>query len=329
MQQASKTVSSASRESRGVEIRARPACPRLIMEKRARYGFDMETLPPPPPPEAAEEAGAIDDVEFSASPRCIAKTLSAKEVLLTTAHSFQFPEASAPPCPDPLLSVEGRRVLALDNDETTGYYQLASLLYAMHMHLVKRPPPEAVTVDFLRRGAGRPGTAQLLRQAAALKASGRLDHVVLFTAAKNESGWVTYLAGCLEAFAEVPAGTVERVVAREDVGPLSFCPRTGHLVKDLRLLCTDPSRVLLVDDKPHFVHSGGCGRGVCVGVTPYEQHVGIEDLVEAIPCGPAGVALARAALAEDRASNKPPSPRDFSSDTELFAVAAAVNAFFP
>mmetsp|Transcript_48899 Transcript_48899/g.96761 ORF Transcript_48899/g.96761 Transcript_48899/m.96761 type:complete len:369 (+) Transcript_48899:210-1316(+) len=228
------------------------------------------------------------------------------------------------PAPVPLVSTEGRRVLVLDNDETTGYFQLASLLYGMHLHLTNSPPPRSVVCGLLRSGALRPGAIELLRLGTQLKAEQRLDHLIVFTAASDSSGWVTYLVGCLEEVSGIPAGSIDVVLSRKHATAVH--PATGHLVKDLRRVCGDSSRCCIVDDKPHMVAPHG---GHVIAVRPYEQHTPIEELIEQIPCCAEGKKLARAALREDNLANKPPSALDFSNDTELFDLLPSIKALFP
>lgn len=214
--------------------------------------------------------------------------------------------------------------MILDNDETTGYYQLASLLFAMHLHLTAAPPPRAVICGLLRAGALRPGSVELFRLGARLKAEGRLDHLVVFTAASDATGWVTHLVGCLEEVSGIPQGSVDMVLSRRHASAVH--PGTGHVVKDLRRVCGDPGRCCIVDDKPHFVHAHG---GQVLSVQPYEQHVPIEPLIELIPCEAEGKELARAALREDAQGNKPPSTHDYSSDTELLGLLPRIESLFP
>ena len=229
------------------------------------------------------------------------------------------------------------RILVLDNDETTGFYPLASLLYSMHRILAQSHPPRETMLAYLRGfdgggnnnnnnnnarpGAGRPGARELLQCAARLKAEGRLDHVVVFTAASDKTGWVAFLVDLLQDYAGVPKGTIEHVVTREHV--TAFDPLTGQTLKDLRLVCDDTSNLVMVDDKPQYVH-----HGRVIAVPPYEQHCPIEALVEKIPCSADGLATAREALREDQILHRP-SARDFANDRVLYDVAATLELLFP
>jgi hypothetical protein len=225
--------------------------------------------------------------------------------------------------PPAFSSVPGARILVLDNDETTGYYQLLSLLYGMYCHLSNSPPPRAVMIEALKAGVARPGSKEMLQLGARLKSEGRIDHFVIFTAASNQTGWVSFLVSCLEEYAGLDEGSIEGIVCREDVQGRAP-PLPALMIKDLRRICTAPSNVLIVDDKPQLVQFGNV-----IGVSPYEQHVSIAGLIERIPTSEAGRAMARKALEADEKANVPPSEIDFSGDRELFDAASAIEAFFP
>jgi hypothetical protein len=230
-----------------------------------------------------------------------------------------------PPPPRAVVGSAGQaaRCLVLDNDETTGYYQLLSLLYSIYVHLTGAPPPRAVVLAQLAAGAARPGTIELLQLAHRLQQQGRLDHVVVWTAASDATGWVRFLVGCLEEFAGVPTGTVGVVLCREDVLAAGV---PGQVIKDLRRVCSDARHVVLVDDKPQFVR-----HGTCLAVAPYEQHVPIGPWVEAMAgaVSAEGLQLARDALRDDAAANKPPSERDFSNDRALLNLLGPIEELFP
>ena len=106
---------------------------------------------------------------------------------------------------------------------------------------------------YLRKGGARPGLAHLLQTAASLKAQKRIEHIVLWTAASNRNGWVTFLSQCLERLADLPPGTIDRVLTSEHSTKRH---RTGRVIKDLRLVATDTSNIIMVDDKPSFVQHG-------------------------------------------------------------------------
>mmetsp|Transcript_15755 Transcript_15755/g.28332 ORF Transcript_15755/g.28332 Transcript_15755/m.28332 type:complete len:535 (+) Transcript_15755:426-2030(+) len=224
------------------------------------------------------------------------------------------------PAPAPFISAKAARCLVLDNDETTGAYQLGSLLFSMFVNLCATPPPVDYFVErYLKKGGARPGLAQLIQTAAELKASGRIEHIVVWTAASNRNGWVTFLSQCLERLAGVVPGTIDRVLTCEHSTKRH---RTGRVIKDLRVLTTDTSGIVMVDDKPSFVQ-----HGRVVQVNEYTQHVPIEALVEGMPCSDANKEVARKALVQDQLVN-PPSGEDQSDDTEMYQVADMLRQLF-
>jgi hypothetical protein len=191
----------------------------------------------------------------------------------------------------------------------------------MYRILVHQNPPRDVLLNYLREGAARPGTKELLQTAWRLKAERRLDRLVIFTAASDKTGWVTFLVGLLEEYAEIPQGTIDYVATREHVKV--FDSTSGQTLKDLRLICDDTRHLVMVDDKPEFVNFGPV-----IKVPPYERYRPIDALVEAIPCSKEGLATAKEALREDTMLHRP-SPTDFANDRVLFEVAATLELLFP
>lgn len=202
---------------------------------------------------------------------------------------------SSDPAPLPLVTTKSARCLVLDNDETLGSFALGSLLYAMYINLCDSPPPIDLFVEkYLRAGGGRPGSISLLQTAAKMLRRGQLDHIVMFTAASNANGWVTFLRECMEVYAGIPAGTISHIIALEQC--LTCDKTTGRVIKDLRRICTDTSNVVMVDDKPEYVE-----HGRVIKVPEYHQHVDIRSLVDQLPCPEKDRDMARRALAEDEA----------------------------
>jgi len=249
-----------------------------------------------------------------------------------------------------LISTEPLRCLVLDNDETTGDYQLGSLLFTIYKSLTpgRRPPSVKYFIDeyLIKQHAARPGTVELLRVAQGLKDAGRLDHVVLFTAASNSQGWVDYLADCLTELAGVRRDVITRIISADD------CPRklgSSRIIKDLRLVCSDASNVLIVDDKPQYVRGGSKSEraeaigvassksstrsknGQCIRVGEYTvPSMAIDHLIEDLPCSETNKQIARKALIEDRL-RYPRVPEQLEkerNDRELYAVVREVTKFF-
>jgi hypothetical protein len=89
----------------------------------------------------------------------------------------------------------------------------------------------------------------------ALKHQKLLDHVVLFTNASNEFGWVDYLSDLLEELTESPS-LITTIIARETEGrnmrtPSHFERQAKHLsdlAKFIGVPNVDLSRVIMFDD---------------------------------------------------------------------------------
>jgi len=215
----------------------------------------------------------------------------------------------------------GGRVLVLDNDETTGSYQLGSLLFSMYTQLCGTPPSVHYFVEnYLKKGGARPGSAELLQRAYAMLQNGSIDEIIIFTAASNHTGWVDFLKAALEEYAGIPPESISRIISAEHCTARD--PSTGRSYKDLRLVHPDTSKVLIIDDKPDYVRNG-----TVVAVSEYNQHVPIDHLVAVMPCSPAKQAYAKEALQRDQALFRP-SEVDFSNDRELFRAIDTMETFF-
>ena len=256
----------------------------------------------------------------------------------TLAAGGWLEDAATPtPPPQPLLSRKvALRCLIFDNDETTGDYQLGSLLFAIG----KKFCPEWLRKHFINEylvklHGARPGTKELLKMAYDLKEKGKLDHIVLFTAASNATGWVTFLAESLADYAEIPQNAISLVVSVENCQ--SPVISGGRIVKDLRLICTDASNVIIVEDKPEFVRGptetegdGGGVYGSCISVPEYRvPGMDIDHLVKAMPLSEPHRAIALNALKED-AEKYPPIKTDIRqhADTALYPVIKTVETFY-
>jgi len=317
------------------QAKKQPVVPRA--RARARAKTEKQQQETNTTPQARGDQGVeTEDVQPRAkAPRTETGSKADKEVVAVEGAAAGYAqhsllnarEAERLPAPQPLLVCDdeetaGRlRCLVLDNDETTGSYQLGSLLFSIYMALCGHPPPLDSFVDeYLRRGGARPGVAELLQAANTLKAAGKLDHIVLYTAASNQQGWVTFLKDALEQLAGVPAGTISLVIAAEQC--CARDPSTGRVIKDLRRVCADTSRTIIVDDKPEFVTHGSV-----IAVTEYAQHVPIDHLVEAMPCSEKKKMFAREALRQDRVMHIP-STVDYTNDRALFRVLDDVRRAF-
>ena len=166
------------------------------------------------------------------------------------------------------------RVVALDNDETTGSWGQGSLLYMLWLRVLGHKPLVSDFVDkYLALGGARPGMIELLRHLHQMKTSGRIDEVVMFTGASDHDGWVTFLKDCLEEYAGTP-GLFGRLLSRQH-NSRTACDGSGRMWKDLSLVSPKPEQVVLIDDKPEY-----CLNGTVVGVSEYREFVPTSALTE-------------------------------------------------
>ena len=218
------------------------------------------------------------------------------------------------------------RAVALDNDETTGNWGRASLMYRLWKKMTGCQPPVADFVsEYLAKGGARPGCKELLRELAQLRAEGSLDEVVIFTGASDFDGWVSFLKQCLEAYAGTP-GLFGRVISSTPNSPR----RGGRIIKDLSLVSPDAESVVLVDDKPEFAW-----KGYVIGVAEYKAHVPVQALVKKLHAASvkAGTDSKKVASYLLRVLKRdfdmfPRDPRDFSSDRWLHQVTLVVRNMF-
>ena len=214
------------------------------------------------------------------------------------------------------------RAVALDNDETTGSWGRASLLYRLWVNVVGRKPSVDDFVDhYLAYGGARPGLANLLRELDQLKQNGSIDEVVMFTSASDKDGWVSFLKECLERFGHTP-GLFGRVLSMQGN---SARAANGRMLKDLSLVSPDPFHVVLVDDKPEYAW-----KGYVIGVPEYSANVPINKLV---------AKLVQHVPSQERRSEvsfvlrrdheiHPPSTQDFSEDDYLQRILPALKNVF-
>jgi hypothetical protein len=76
-----------------------------------------------------------------------------------------------------------------------------SMLYTLFVQVLRIPPPVALFARLLTdTGCARPGLRQLYDTLLALKAEGLVHGVYMCTAARDTTGWVSFLRSVLEAW---------------------------------------------------------------------------------------------------------------------------------
>lgn len=274
--------------------------------KRQRVSPTPPTLAPPP---KLPHRAIVNEKENTDSSEVI--------LLLPVASSI---ESLLDPPPAPFVSTHAVPCLVLDVDETLGDFQTGSLLFNMFLKLCAAQPSVEYFVKFyLEKGAARPGLKRLLQRVAHLKAAGRISELLLWTSASNLNGWVTFLSKCLQHYANLSEYSIDRVLTREHATKRH---RTGRIMKDLRLISTDTSKTVMVDDKPSFVQYGRVIR-----VNDYSHHVPIDGLVEALPCSDLKKEEARRALWNDHMLH-PQHAREPQNDSDLDSVTELITSLF-
>lgn len=177
-------------------------------------------------------------------------------------------------------------VVALDNDECVGSWADLSILYTFYREHLRTDPPVELFVQLLDKlGCVRPHLAALYDLLAEARADGRVRAVVMCTAARNVTGWVTFLAHVLEAWYCEPVydyvmdGDLMTVMHQEQ-GTLPFRTSGGGMVKDMnhvRQVVGVPPEcpVVILDDRPENVVNGSA-----VPVPPYHVAVNLVAVLE-------------------------------------------------
>ena len=216
------------------------------------------------------------------------------------------------------------RILVLDNDETTGDYQCGSFLFELYKFCYKKNPPHDyfITKYLIGKNGIRPGTIDLLKIAYALKKIGKIDHIMIFTAASNDKGWVTYLIECLLKLADLPSNTISNIITKENC---ISAKKKSRVIKDLSMICSDTSNILIIDDKPEFIRNGKY-----ISVNPYHVQMSIKDLVDDFTCSKEKREIIDYSIQEDKKKY----PDCFTKYTknqdmnEMYSVIREITQFF-
>lgn len=212
------------------------------------------------------------------------------------------------------------RILILDNDECTGFYQLLSLFYCMHLHYTGKQPEYSICVNYLKQGGARPGTKELFQRAYFLKKHKYLDKLCIFTAASNHSGWVSFLATLLEIYSDIPIGTIDNVFSKDHI--------QFGITKNLKLLFYDTSKCMMIDDKPEHIIAGHGSK--IIKVDKYIHHVKLDELILYLPENTQD--LARENIKIDEQHSKIPfteyTEERMSNEKTLFDIIKQVDDYF-
>jgi hypothetical protein len=220
-------------------------------------------------------------------------------------------------------STQQQRAVVLDLHDTTGSWDMASLVYREYKRLTGHPPPVEMFVEYyLEEGGTRPYLKELLQKLQEWKQTARINEVSICTSASNVNGWVTFIKQCMELYADTH-GLFRRVIAREQ------CPRTmthtGYVqtLKDLSIFSTDPDYVVIISTTPEYVINGRA-----IGVSPYRQRTGdlLKDYMKYLFPGHGEIIeqLFKAGMDVHH-----PDPTDFSGSDALQYAIPLLETIFP
>lgn len=218
-----------------------------------------------------------------------------------------------------------RKCVALDLDETTGSWGLGSLAYQVWIALDERPEGlvGAFVARYMQQGGARPYLRELLVELQQWKRERRIEEVAVFTSASNLNGWVDFLTRCMEEYAQTP-GLFGRCLAREQALQAARTNGGVRTIKDLSLLSSDASRVVLLDDKPQYAVNG-----YVIGLPEYAQSVPGEDLVQWMKDSLPEHADRIQATFEKDSMEHPPKPVDCRGDQALQGCLQVLSQIFP
>jgi hypothetical protein len=179
-------------------------------------------------------------------------------------------------------------ILVLDNDECLGNFATSSLMMTIYIHYLSNEfnPPRGdgpldeyyanmvypymdKFVSYLEKGIARPYLKEFIQHVYQLKLQGKIKKVVMYTAASNNYGWVTFISKLIPTYAGVPLDLYDVVLSRSDT-----IYRRNVYLKPLIRVDIDQSRIVMVDDSPeNIIHH----NATILPVTKYLHHV---DLLE-------------------------------------------------
>lgn len=174
--------------------------------------------------------------------------------------------------------------LVLDNDECLGYFPKASLMFTIFVNYIRNeynPPKGDLTeseycasivqpymhlfVSYLEKGAARPYLKEFIQKIYQLKVEGKIKKIVMYTAASNILGWVTFLSKLIPAYAGVPFDFYDVVLHRSST---VYSRRT--YLKSLRIVDTETSKIVMIDDSVENIMKYD---GTVIQISKYMQHV--------------------------------------------------------
>jgi hypothetical protein len=171
-------------------------------------------------------------------------------------------------------------ILIIDNDECLGAWSMASAIYNIFSGFISNKTGIKVSKCkkvlkyylikyYFTNGGARPGTKDTLRLAKFYKDTGYIDSVIMFTSAKNENEWVSFLKECLEEYAGVE-GLYDHVLHKNNseskLSPDGSTVKCMNMVRK-KLKYNKNSKIIIIDDKPQNI----IGECIKVAVSEYRH----------------------------------------------------------
>lgn len=179
-------------------------------------------------------------------------------------------------------------ILVLDNDECLGNFATSSLMMSIYLHYITSElnPPRGdcplceyyanmvypymnTFISYFEKGIARPYLKEFIQHIYQLKLQGKIKKVVMYTAASNHYGWVTFLSKLIPSYAGVPLDFYDSVLPRNYT---RF--RQNAYFKNLFNVNIDTSRIVMIDDSPQYILKG---NATIIPISKYLHHVDLLD----------------------------------------------------
>lgn len=169
--------------------------------------------------------------------------------------------------------------IVLDNDECIGSWRDLSMLFSYYIKVLKKAPePELFVTIIEHTNVIRPNIRHLFDKLYQLREDGLISGIIMFTAASDREGWVTFLRRILEVWynAEAERPLYDFLFCYEDIK--KWCDQTERVVFTevdgttggvnkymdiLKSQVDQNARIIMVDDRTEFVHGADHLLKVC------------------------------------------------------------------
>lgn len=233
---------------------------------------------------------------------------------------------------------QDKDIIVIDNDECIGNFATASLMYTIFINSIfinnKKPirskthqeyfcdlvlPYIDVYVSYLEKGAARPYLKEMIQKIYQLKLEGKIKKVIMYTAASDQYGWVTFLSKLIPTYAGVPLDLYDIILTQKDT-----TNTYGNYIKSLLKVSLDTSKIIMIDDTPENILKFD---GQIIQVSKYKQYVNLLDHNFMDYIEPSYYSTALNAIEMDD-KNYPKSNVDYSEDIELLTITNKLDDLF-